>query len=262
MRRALRRLAALQPPGRGGVRRLPHAPRFRGQVRSPRPRTASGTRSPSPPGGSRIRCRSSRTTARSPRAPAATATPTSSRRSTRSGARSRSGSGRRWRAPGHRPSPDPRRHRSTPGDARVLHPLPHVRGPPGALTRLAQLRRPDDPTARRLLRADPARFTPLDRARRRRVGAATLGDRGAAHEHLRAQAGGAEPVLPRGRADRHHGGSRGLGPELPPAVRRLPQDRGHGPHPLRRERGDAAHADRDRPARRSSPRAAWRRIRG
>ena len=91
---------------------------------------------------------------------------------------------------------------------------------------------------------------------------AAVGDDRAAREHLRAQAGSAESVLPRRRADRRDRGPGGLGQELPAAVRRLPPHRRPGAHALRRQRGRAAHADR-RPTRaRSSRSRGSRRIRG
>ena len=67
-------------------------------------------------------------------------------------------------------------------------------------------------------------------------------------EHLRAQAGGEESVLPRRGADRRHRGPGDLGQELSAAIRRLQAHRGPGAHALRRQRGRAAHADPGRPA--------------
>ena len=55
----------------------------------------------------------------------------------------------------------------------------------------------------------------------RRRPLAALAVHGPAREHLRAQAGGEEPVLPRRGARRRHRGPGGLGQELPPPVRRL-----------------------------------------
>ena len=131
----------------------------------PRRRTASGTprvhhRAPSP-----TRSGSSRTTAPSPRAPAATATPTSSPRSIRSAKGTASRSGRRRASASDRPQI----HDGTvaSGDG-ILHPLPRVRRPHGALDARRTARDPDDP-------ASPQHRS-LDRPRRRRRGG---GDRSA-----------------------------------------------------------------------------------
>ncbi|MFH1143316.1 MAG: ammonia-forming cytochrome c nitrite reductase subunit c552 [Candidatus Eisenbacteria bacterium] len=56
----------------------------------------------------------------------------------------------------------------------------------------------------------------------------------AADEHLRAQGGILEPLLPRRRDRRQHRGPGDLGQELPPAVRSLQQHGRHGAHALRR----------------------------
>ena len=89
----------------------------------------------------------------------------------------------------------------------------------------------------------------LDSATPRSAAAVAAAARdGAAGQHLRAQAGGAESVLPRRRADRRDGRSGGLGQELPAAVRRLSADGRSGAHALRRQRGGAAHADAGRSA--------------
>ena len=73
-------------------------------------------------------------------------------------------------------------------------------------------------------------------------------DRRVAHEHLRAKAGSAESLLPRRRAERHDDRSGGVGEEFPHSVRHVPSHRRSSAHAVRRKRGDAAHADRCRPA--------------
>ena len=80
----------------------------------------------------------------------------------------------------------------------------------------------------------------LHRPRRRRVRARRRPRRRAAREHLRAKAGGEEPVLPRRRADRRHRGPGGLGQELPLQYDGYQRTgRRSAAHALRRQRGDA-----------------------
>ncbi len=80
---------------------------------------------------------------------------------------------------------------------------------------------------------------------------AAAGDRsgrGTARQHHGAEAGSAECLLPRRRTDRRHHRSGDLGQELSAAIRRLPAHGRSAAHALRRQRGDAAVADRSRPA--------------
>ena len=236
--RALRRVDQEQPPRRGRLQRLPRAAQPRRQVHDEGGSTASGTRSTSPPGATPTRCASPRATSevtehacrychqdvtdghRSRRAGRSTTTTTTRLLCTRC-----------HDDVGHWVALNPRWPAC-------------IRAEPMATTPSAPERRPGRP--------------PL-RARRRSLLWLALG--GAAPRWPRSlvallltnifqrKAGGAEPVLPRGGAERHHHRSGGVGKELPPAVRRLPPHGGHDAHALRRQRGHAARPQRRRPAR-------------